>query len=343
MDQTSEEFLASLADSLSLEPMMLLATYRPGYQPPWTGRSYATQLSLPRLAPGHRRELVRRLLPSQLRGRGRGRRPAGRGNPFFLEELARVVQGATHRVHACPGYRRGRADGAHRPAPRRRQERPPDRVRPRPGVLDAAAETRWDGATSMHSWSSSKRLEFLHELGIETSRTTPSGTPHPGGGLREPALGPARRAVHAAAARALEALHRGRLEQVYDRLADHWYRAEEAEPAVEFLSRFAAQAASAYAHVEASEALRKALAQVGRLPEEARTRRRVELVLALARLYFMGRFHESIAPLGARARGFGPCRSGLHGPLHRFWLAHTQSHLGRTRGGAARAGGARRG
>ena len=47
VDRTSEEFLASLADSLGPESMMLLATYRPGYQPPWTGRSSTTQLHCP--------------------------------------------------------------------------------------------------------------------------------------------------------------------------------------------------------------------------------------------------------------------------------------------------------
>ena len=83
--------------------------------------------------------------------------------------------------------------------------------------------------------------------------------------------------------------------------------------------------------MEASEALRKALAQVGRLPENMRTRRRVELVLALARsLYFMGRFHESIALLSEHEHeASGLADPGLTGP-YRFWLAHTQSHLGGT-------------
>ena len=71
---------------------MLLATYRPGYQPPWTGRSYATQLSLPRLAPATGRELVRAALPSQEADEAEVVVRRGEGNPFFLEELARVVQ-----------------------------------------------------------------------------------------------------------------------------------------------------------------------------------------------------------------------------------------------------------
>lgn len=89
------------------------------------------------------------------------------------------------------------------------------------------------------------------------------------------------------------------------------------------------RAAGAYAHAEASEALRRALDIAERLPEPIRTRRRVDLVLALARsLYFMGRFHESIGLLA----GHEGQASGLADPRlrasYRFWLAHTQSHLG---------------
>jgi hypothetical protein len=332
VDRTSEEFLASLADSLPAEPMMLLATYRPGYQPPWTGRSYATQLSLPRLAPGHCRELVRSLLPSQVADEAEVVVRRGEGNPFFLEELARVIQGgngngSTLVPDTIEGVLMARID---------RLPDEPRRALQTASVLGREFATQllrrvWDGADLDAQLVELKRLEFLHELGDRDEPRYAFKHALIQEVAYESLLSIRRRAVHAAAARALESLHRGRLEQVYDRLADHWYRAEEAEPAVEFLSRFAAQAAGAYAHVEASEALRKALALVGLLPEATRTRRRVELVLALARsLYFMGRFHESIALLSEHEHeASGLADPGLTGP-YRFWLAHTQSHLGGT-------------
>jgi class 3 adenylate cyclase/tetratricopeptide (TPR) repeat protein len=329
VDRTSEEFLASLADSLGPEPMMLLATYRPGYQPPWTGRSYATQLSLPRLAPGHCRELVRSLLPSQVADEAEVVVRRGEGNPFFLEELARAPGGNGNGSTPVPDTVEGVLMA--------RIDRLPDDAR---GALQTASVLGrefstellrgvWDGADLDAHLLELKRLEFLHELGDRDEQRYAFKHALIQEVAYESLLSVRRRGVHAAAARALESLYRGRLERVYDRLADHWYRADEAEPAVEFLSRFAAQAASAYAHVEASEALRKALAQVGRLPENMRTRRRVELVLALARsLYFMGRFHESIALLSEHEHE----ASGLADPditaPYRFWLAHTQSHLG---------------
>jgi hypothetical protein len=49
IDPTSEEYLASLVDNLAGAAILLLTTYRPGYQPPWLGKSYVTQLALPRL------------------------------------------------------------------------------------------------------------------------------------------------------------------------------------------------------------------------------------------------------------------------------------------------------
>ena len=49
IDPTSEAWLASVVAGLAQRPMLLLVTYRPGYQPPWLGQSYVTQLALPYL------------------------------------------------------------------------------------------------------------------------------------------------------------------------------------------------------------------------------------------------------------------------------------------------------
>jgi predicted ATPase len=46
IDRTSESHLASLADALAGMPILLVATSRPGYHPPWVGKSYATQIAL---------------------------------------------------------------------------------------------------------------------------------------------------------------------------------------------------------------------------------------------------------------------------------------------------------
>jgi predicted ATPase len=50
-DPTSEEWLASLVERLGDMPVLLLMTYRLGYQPPWLRHATATQMALPRLSP----------------------------------------------------------------------------------------------------------------------------------------------------------------------------------------------------------------------------------------------------------------------------------------------------
>ncbi len=93
IDHTSEAFLASLVERLSGAAILLLATYRPGYRPPWLDRSFATQIALAPLDAQESLALVHGLLPSVS-----DQNPVARlildkaeGNPFFIEELARVV------------------------------------------------------------------------------------------------------------------------------------------------------------------------------------------------------------------------------------------------------------
>ena len=50
IDNTSQDYLATLVESLAGTAILLLTTYRPGYRPPWLDKSYATQISLRNLA-----------------------------------------------------------------------------------------------------------------------------------------------------------------------------------------------------------------------------------------------------------------------------------------------------
>src|SRR5438445_3204 len=51
IDSTSEEYLASLAESLPGTRLLLVCTHRDGYRPSWSEKSYVTQISLQPLAP----------------------------------------------------------------------------------------------------------------------------------------------------------------------------------------------------------------------------------------------------------------------------------------------------
>lgn len=90
IDATSEEFLRAFAGQLIGIPILLLASYRPPYQPPWMGKSFSSQFTLRPLDSASSLTVLRGVLKaatvpeslvlSMLR--------TAEGNPFFLEELA---------------------------------------------------------------------------------------------------------------------------------------------------------------------------------------------------------------------------------------------------------------
>jgi class 3 adenylate cyclase/tetratricopeptide (TPR) repeat protein/ribosomal protein L40E len=90
VDKISEEFLGFLAENVRNARVLLLATYRPGYRPPWSDKSYAGQTPLQPLSQDDSAQMVRSVL--------RGEHlvdlvtqeivAKADGNPFFLEQLA---------------------------------------------------------------------------------------------------------------------------------------------------------------------------------------------------------------------------------------------------------------
>ena len=101
IDPTSEAFFARLVDSIVGAPILVLATYRPGYQPPWLEKSYATQLTLAPLSPEDSVQMVRAVLQTETEPAPLAQTilAKAQGNPFFLEEIAQtlVEQGTLRR------------------------------------------------------------------------------------------------------------------------------------------------------------------------------------------------------------------------------------------------------
>ncbi|MBI2206369.1 MAG: AAA family ATPase [Candidatus Rokubacteria bacterium] len=108
-------------------------------------------------------------------------------------------------------------------------------------------------------------------------------------------LKPKRQMLHAAVARALEALNRQRLDEVADQLAYHYSRTTDEAKAVEYLTRFADRATRSYALADAVSSMEEALRRTDRLAADERDRRYVPLVLRLAQAhYFLGRIATSV-------------------------------------------------
>jgi tetratricopeptide (TPR) repeat protein len=300
IDSASEEYFASLVGSLAGTPILLLFTYRPGYRPSWIEKSNATQIALQPLSPEESLTVLQSALPAEQIPDPLAQLILAKaeGNPFFLEELARTLgeQGDLRATFAVPDTIQGvllaRID---------RLPAEPKQLLQTASVLGREFSQRLLGALLEGPGALAPQLrelmrqEFLYER---------SGAEEPVYVFKhaltqevvyESLLSPSRQALHAAAGRALEALYAGRLEEVYDSLAYHYSKTEEAAKAVEYLTRFARKTARNHAHVESVMALQEALAHVERLPEEARDRLLLDLVLRQVQsLNFLGRNQESL-------------------------------------------------
>jgi class 3 adenylate cyclase/tetratricopeptide (TPR) repeat protein len=333
IDRSSEEYLASLAESVAGAQILLVCTWRHGYQPPWGEHSYVTQLALRRLSPADSLGVVRSVLQADRVPQTLAQviLERGEGNPFFLEELARAVLehgqvGADTIVpETIQGVLMARMD---------RLADTPRRVLQTASVLGREVPLRLLGAVWQEAaplppqLQELQRLEFIYEqVGREPGFVFKHALTQDV--AYETLLPGRRRALHAAAGRALEALYVDRLEEVYDRLAHHYARTHESPKAVEYLTRFAAKAARVHAHPDAARALEEALAHVGRLPADEQDRQLVELAVVLAAsYYFLGRFRDSVDLLDRHRARLDQLRdAGLGGRLY-FELAHAHSHLG---------------
>ena len=334
IDRASEEFLTSLVEVAPGAPVLLLFTYRPGYRPPWSDKSYATQIALQPLAPRDSLALVRSVVPAETVPDALAETILARaeGNPFFLEELVLAV-----------------AEGG------------PQATSPAvPATVQDVLLARISRLSEEAKWTLQTAAVVGREVPLDLLRAVWSGPGplepqlreltrleflHGHGGLEEPVyffkhaltrdvayeslLPSRRRDLHAATGAALERLHAGRLEEIADRLAHHYARAERAPKAVAYLVRVAERAARTYAHVEAAAVLREALRQAERLPEEERGGQLTALSLRLAHsLYFLGEFPAALDLLLRRREQAATPTDPAQAAAWHFWLGYMRSHLG---------------
>lgn len=332
-DETSINFLTTLATAAASVPLVLITTFRPGTRPAWLDVSYATQIAVSRLGPADSLQVVQSAgdrddMPEAL---GRAILARADGNPFFLEELALATTEAEE-VHesAVPETVQGvifaRID---------RLTEVARRVLQTASVLGREFSARlleqvWAGPGSPRP-----QLELLcrEEFLIEATVDGRAGFIFKHALTQDVAYQslPAgrQRSLHEAAGLCLEDLYAGRVDEAYELLAHHWSQTDDSPRAIGYLRRSAEASARRYAHHEASAALREALRHANRLTDDDRATQLTELTLRLVQsLYFIGRMTESVTELNA----ITPVVEGLSdrqlvGAFH-FWVAHTASHLG---------------
>jgi tetratricopeptide (TPR) repeat protein len=293
-------------------------------------RSYVTQVALPPLSREDSLSVVRSVRKAEAVSDEVADIILGKaeGNPFFLEELSRVVEGAGDPGLAVPDTIQevllARID---------RLAEPPRRLLQTAAVIGQEVplpllRAVWDGEADPHL-SELMRLEFLY---AKTGGTEPvSAFTHSlTRDVAYESLPTARRRVlHGAIARALEGIYADRLTEAYDRLAYHYSRTDEAHKAVLYLSRLADKAVGAHAHTEAVRILEEARAHVDRLPSSEQDRRRVELALVQGTaMVSLGAFQDLVTLLLRHQAALeGLDDPHLAGPYH-FLLGRGYLFLG---------------
>src|SRR5262245_8667822 len=351
-DRASEEVLDSLATGGAR--VLFLSTYRPGFQPPpWMGKSFATQIALSSLSPEDSRTMLQSVVEDDDIPESRARMILDRadGNPFFLEEIYRTVEGLGH-PETLPEVPGSIADVLLARIDRLQQG--PKSVLQGAAVLGREFSWRllegvWRGEGSLEAHMAVlTELEFLYQRADARGRTYVFKHALTQQVADETLSGEQRRQLHAAAGRALEALFADRLEEVYDRLAHHYSQTEEAPKAVYYLTGLAEKAARGAAREEAVLAWKDALQHVERLPPDARDRRRLEILLSLAgSLLPLGRIEEVNALLGPERDRLERLKDSLLAGRYYFMLARTSmlgnharvvDHAGRAIAEAKRCG-----
>jgi class 3 adenylate cyclase/tetratricopeptide (TPR) repeat protein len=330
IDQTSEELLSFLIEGLPAARMLVLLTYRSGYRPPWIEKSYATQISLPRLTDAECQRVAEAVMRSATMTDELVRTVLHKaeGNPFFVEELTRSLLERPEIAvpDTIQGVLLARIDRL--PEEHKRLLQTASVLgRELPLALLAAI---WEKpGTEGVLLADLKRWEFLYEEPTAAEPVFFFKHALTQESVYQTLLTSRRQDLHAAAGHAFETLYADRLEDVYASLAYHYSEAGAEEEAVRFLELSAVQAARGYAHAEAAKALRQALTHAEQVTDADRDRKILELTLQLAAsLLPLARFQETLVVLSRHREALDRLHDpALSGPYF-FWLAHTHSYLG---------------
>jgi class 3 adenylate cyclase len=322
IDQTSQEFLAGFVDELPSVPILLLATYRSGYSPPWIGKSYTSQLALRPLSTAESEKIVASMLASGDRASAAAIAERGEGNPFFLEELARASRDQT-------------TDAAGVTVPQTVQQVLAARIDRLPADQKAAiqlaavlgrefsldlAEEVWDGDVPLEArLQELKGLEFLRERHGLAERTFMFSHVLTREVAYDGMLEARRRELHGRAGACVEHSEASQRFEHCELLAYHYSRSADPGRAVPYLAVAADRAKDRYANEEAIRLHKEALSIV-RSQAGGRDRDRQELAILEA----------VAAPLNAR---YGYASAELQQTLER-WIALAES-LGRNDSTAA--------
>jgi len=314
IDPTSRELLDRTLARVENLPVLLMATFRPEFQPPWIGQPHVTMMTLPRLGRRHGEALVRQLtgnaaeLPADLLEEIVARTD---GVPLFLEEVTKAILesasadgpgGARNALSSIPGHRAAVPATLQASLMARLDRLGPEAREIAQTGAAIGREFSYDivtAAASRPEADTRAALERLVASGLVFQRGNPPTADYQfkhalvqdtayGTLLRGP-----RQALHERIAAAIETRTPDRAEREPEILAYHLAEAGQFQRAATFMLEAGRRAAARSANIEAAAQLRRGVEILTAQPNSDE-RMRLELALQLA-----------LGPAVMATRGFG--------------------------------------
>ena len=314
IDPTSRELLDRTLPRVERLPVLLIATFRPEFQPPWIGQPHVTLMTLPRLGRREGAALVRQLagnaaeLPADILDEIIERTD---GVPLYLEEVTKAIletvdaasaDGARHAISAIPGHRAAVPATLQASLMARLDRLGPEARDIAQTGAAIGREFSYDVVTAVAlrpELETRAGLDRLVASGLVFQRGTPPAADYQfkhalvqdtayGTLLRGP-----RQVLHERIAAAIETRTPDRMEREPEILAYHLAEAGHFQRASSFLLEAGRRAAGRSANIEAVAHLQRGVAMLAALPDNPE-RTRLELALQLA-----------LGPAVMATRGFG--------------------------------------
>jgi class 3 adenylate cyclase/tetratricopeptide (TPR) repeat protein len=312
IDSSTEEYLASVMDSLAGMPIMLVLTHRIGYVSPFGARSFHTTLNLqtlsePEVVSMASGVLGTEALPRELIG---ALLEKAEGVPLFVEEVTKTLLDLGVLQRENGGYRMTKGAG---------EMRVPDTIQ---GIIMARLDRLGENGKRTVQLASVIGRQFLVRLleRIADLRGELEGLLgelksleiiYEQGLLPEPAyifkhaviqdvayqslLVQRRKELHRAVGRAIEELYPDRLADHYEELAHHFWQGEQWDKALDYLVKSGEKAKLAYANQVALDYFARALEVVSRVEPRVPLKRIVDLHEQRSQIYIgISRYPEAI-------------------------------------------------
>jgi predicted ATPase len=286
IDNTSQDYLAFLVDSLTAIPALLVTTHRPGYSIRWADKTYHRQITLNLLGEREVETMVTSLLgtealPAELL---RIVHEKAEGNPLFVEEITSSLQERGVLVPTSGGVTWARSAAVEFPATvqdiiRARLDRLEDRVKRTAqtaavigrefglGLLARISEVSAEVQGCLETLT---HVELIHEKRFFPEMEYVFKHAVIQDVAYQSLLLQRRKDLHTAIGAAIEQLYGDRLDEQASILAHHYARSHQPDRAVEYALLAGDRANKLYANAEAATYYEEALRILGDLPSSPR-------------------------------------------------------------------------